>query len=186
LARVTGVIAEVAGSTAVGDPFASETTMGPLVSRDQLRRISGLVDRALATGHVNLVAGGPLNEEPGFYYAPTVLAGVHHEDQIVQQEIFGPVATICTFNSESEAIALANGVSQGLAASVWTSNLDRAMRVSKALKVGTVWVNSHGATVAEMPFGGVKESGFGRDLSIYAIEQHTILKHIAIFVDPAE
>jgi acyl-CoA reductase-like NAD-dependent aldehyde dehydrogenase len=110
---------------------------------------------------------------------------VRHEDPICQQEIFGPVVTICTFADEADAIARANGISQGLAASIWTRSIDTALRVSKRLKAGTIWVNAHGATVAEMPFGGVKESGFGTDLSIYSLEQHTDLKHVAIRSDSA-
>lgn len=183
LDRVTDVIADVARSTVVGDAFHTDTAMGPLVSDRQVKQVSGLVDRALARAGVEVVTGNQQRPGDGYFLEPTVLRGANHTDEIVQAEIFGPAVTIGTFQSEAEAIYLANGVSQGLAASVWTGSIDQAMRVSKALRVGTVWVNSHGATVAEMPFGGVKESGFGRDLSVMAIEQHTTLKHIAVYTD---
>lgn len=181
---LTDVIKSVARETKVGDPFAEGTQVGPVVSQAQKDRISGLVDDALVTDHIQRVAAESVPES-GFFYPLTVLTGVRHEDRISQEEIFGPVVTISGFQDEAEAIARANGVSQGLAASVWTRSIDRAMRVSKALKAGTIWVNTHGATVAEMPFGGVKDSGFGTDLSIYSMEQYTELKHIAIHVAPA-
>lgn len=177
--QVTEVIAEVAARTKVGDPFEEGVRVGPLVSRGQRDRVSGLVDRALADGTVRRVTP---SDAPGggFFYPLTVLEGVSHDDEISREEIFGPVVTVSTFNDEEDAIRRANGVSQGLAASIWTESIDRAMRVSRAIAAGTIWINTHGATVAEMPFGGVKDSGFGSDLSIYALEQHTTLKHISI------
>lgn len=178
---VTDVISSVARKTRVGDPFAEGTQVGPLVSQAQVDRVDSLVEGALATGHVEIAASEPVPGD-GFFYPLTVLTGVQHEDRITQEEIFGPVVTIASFSDEREAIARANGVGQGLAASVWTGSIDRAMRVSKALKAGTIWVNTHGATVAEMPFGGVKDSGFGTDLSVYSMEQYTDLKHVAIHV----
>jgi 1-pyrroline dehydrogenase len=179
---VVDAAASVAKAIVVGDGFEPATTMGPLVSEAQQRRVAGLVARAVDSGHVDVVTGASAGQGPGYFYAPTVLRGTRQDDEIVQDEVFGPVVTVTTFSDEAEAVAVANGVSQGLAASVWTSDMDRAMRVTRRLKVGTVWVNGHGATVAEMPFGGSKESGFGRDLSIYALEAHTDLKHVAIGV----
>lgn len=180
--EVVKVVAEVASQTKVGDPFDSSTRVGPLVSRGQFDRISGLVERAVQNSHIKRVTSDARPEQ-GFYHPLTVLDGVRHADEISQTEIFGPVVTVSTFGDESDAIAKANGVSQGLAASVWTGSIDRAMRVAKKVQAGTIWINTHGATVAEMPFGGVKESGFGSDLSIFALEQHTTLKHIAIHVN---
>lgn len=177
--EVMRVIASVARETRVGDPFDSGTLVGPLVSEAQQNRISGLVEGALGLDHIEEVVAEPV-PDAGFFYPLTVLKGVRHEDGISQEEIFGPVVTLSGFSDEADAIRCANGVTQGLAASIWTGSIERAMRVSKALNAGTIWINSHGATVAEMPFGGVKDSGFGTDLSIYSMENHTVLKHIAI------
>jgi aminobutyraldehyde dehydrogenase len=176
---VVRVISEVAASTPIGDPFDERTRVGPMVSQAQNERVSQLVDRALSAPHISRVTATSC-PDGGYYYPLTVLDGARHEDEISQSEIFGPVVTVSTFADEGEAIARANGVSQGLAASVWTGSIDRALRVSQDLQAGTIWVNTHGQTVAEMPFGGVKESGFGSDLSIYALEQHTTLKSINI------
>ncbi|MGX1702179.1 aldehyde dehydrogenase family protein [Microbacterium sp. NPDC055357] len=180
--EVAAVLSGVANTTRVGDPFDEAVRMGPLVSGAQHARVSGMLDRAVRQG-AEIVSSSPAPTSNGFYLPPTVLRGVEHSEELVQEEIFGPLVTVGTFRDEDEAVRLANGVSQGLAASVWTGNMDRAMRVTKRLSVGTVWVNSHGATIGEMPFGGVKESGFGNDLSIYSMEQHTVLKHVAIYVD---
>ncbi|WP_396656649.1 aldehyde dehydrogenase family protein [Microbacterium sp.] len=175
---VVRVVREVAAESVVGDPFAADTNVGPLVSAAQLDRVGGLVDEALSNQHIERAT--PVDcPEGGFYYPLTVLDGVRHDDTISQEEIFGPVVTVSTFADEDEAIQLANGVSQGLAASVWTASTDRAFRVSHQIDAGTIWVNAHGATVAEMPFGGVKESGFGTDLSTVAMDQFTVPKHIA-------
>lgn len=178
--QVVQMITEVASQTVVGDPFDPATNVGPLVSAGQQSRISSMVQEALGTGHISRITPADAPSE-GYYYPLTVLDGVRHEDTISQDEIFGPVVTVSTFEDEHSAIELANGVSQGLAASVWTGSMDRALRVSAELQTGTVWVNTHGATVAEMPFGGVKESGFGTDLSTVALEQYTVPKHIAIY-----
>ena len=183
--EVSRVLADVAASTVVGDPFAEGTMMGPLVSTEHLAHVDRLVRLGADQPGAEVIAGGAPLERPGFYYPPTVVTGVDHRSAIVQEEIFGPVATVCTFGDEDEAVRLANDVSQGLAASIWTQDMDRVMRVTRRLKVGTIWVNAHGATVAEMPFGGVKESGFGRDLSTLALEQYTVPKHVAIHVRPA-
>jgi aminobutyraldehyde dehydrogenase len=180
---VLDTIRSVAETIRVGDSFDPATTMGPLVSRSQQKRVGGIVARALSQSSAELVTGGQPLSERGFYYPPTVLANVRHGDEIVCEEIFGPVVTVATFDDEADAVCKANDVVYGLAASIWTRSIDRAMRVTKALKVGTVWVNGHGATVGEMPFGGTKESGFGRDLSLWALEQHSDLKHVAVAVE---
>lgn len=181
---VVDVITSVAAATAVGDPFDDQTRVGPLVSAAQQQRIRALVDDALTSDHIQRTTPTAVPAGDGFFHPLTVLRDVRHDDRICQEEIFGPVVTVSTFESEEAAVTLANGVSQGLAASIWTASIDRALRVSKRLKAGSIWVNTHGATVAEMPFGGVKDSGFGTDLSIYSLEGHTDLKHIAIHVDP--
>ncbi len=184
-AEVAQIINEVAQQTVVGDPFDPKTQVGPLVSRGQHDRISAMVETAVRSEHVSKLTPEQKWDE-GYFYPLTVLDGVNHNDAISQEEIFGPVVTVSTFDDEATAITLANGVTQGLAASVWTGSMDRALRVSAELQVGTVWVNAHGATVAEMPFGGVKDSGFGTDLSMVALEQYTVPKHIAIYSGPRD
>ena len=182
---VVDIIRSVAETSPVGDPFDPGVLVGPLVSRDQHSRITRMVEDALSHPYIERVTHTDVPSTDGFYFPLTVLKNVRHDDVITQDEIFGPVVTVSAFSDEKDAIRRANGVSQGLAASIWTGGIDRALRISKQLKVGTVWINTHGETVAEMPFGGMKESGFGRDLSIYSMEQHTDLKHIAIHVSDA-
>ncbi len=184
--EVTAAVAEMAAAIEPQDPFENPgAALGPLVSLDHRGRVHGFVERALAGSDAEVRAGGELSSGTGAYYRPTVVSGLKQEDEIVQREIFGPVISVVSYEDEHEAIAMANGVEYGLGASVWSSNIDRAMRVATSIRAGTVWVNDHGPTAVEMPFGGFKQSGQGRDLSIYAIEEHTELQHIAITVgDP--
>ncbi|MFE4333870.1 aminobutyraldehyde dehydrogenase [Streptomyces sp. NPDC056831] len=160
----------------VGPPTDVQSDIGPLNNADQLRRVTGLVSRVPTTAAIRV--GGRRHGGSGFFFEPTVITGVRQEDEIVQQEIFGPVVTVQSFRTCEEALELANGVPQGLANSVWTRDHARALQFAAALESGCVWINSHLAFASEMPHGGFKESGFGKDLSSYALEDYTRIKHV--------
>lgn len=172
---------ELAGKIRLGLPQEWTTDMGPLVSAVQRDRVEGFVERARQEG-AEVLLGGRRPSNPklaaGSYYEPTILAGLTDEAEACQQEIFGPVAVILPFADEEEVIRRANGVVYGLAGSVWTQNHHRALRMAKALRCGTVWMNDHLPLTSEMPHGGFKQSGFGKDLSAYALEEYTIVKHV--------
>ncbi|HWY47471.1 MAG TPA: aminobutyraldehyde dehydrogenase [Bryobacteraceae bacterium] len=180
--QVTEALVEAMRGVKVGDPFDESVRMGPLISKVQRDRVHGFVERARAQS-ASVLTGGAFSKdfgERGYYYEPTVVSNVTQNSEIVQSEVFGPVITVSSFKDEKEAMGFANDVSYGLAASVWTKDIGRAMRMSKELEFGSVWINDHMPLASETPHGGFKQSGFGKDLSHESVKNYKITKHVTV------
>ncbi len=176
-AEFTSAVADLMSSVKLGDPTDPDTDQGPLVSFKQRDKVAAMVDRAVAGGG-RALAGGKKPDSPGAYYRPTLLVDCDQKSEIVQDETFGPVLAALPFDSDDSAIALANDVPFGLAASAWTRDVFRAQRAGRELKAGTVWINDHIPIISEMPHGGYKASGYGKDMSTYSFEEYTQIKHV--------